>query len=122
MVEFRLDPGSGVTTYLQLVRQVKDALRLGLLLPGDRLPTAREVVARLAVNPNTVHKAYRELEREGLVASRPGQGTFVQRSLGRSDAGLRDRLAGWMADATAAGLDRDDIRALVEDVLREVAA
>ncbi len=121
MLEFRLDPGSGVTTYLQLVRQVKDALRLGTLRPGDRLPTAREVVARLAINPNTVHKAYRELEREGLVASRPGQGTFVQRSLGRPgpDPALRTRLAAWLAEARAAGLDRDDVLALVDDVLRD---
>src|SRR5690606_41255346 len=82
MVEFQLDRGSGVATYLQLVHQVKHALRLGTLRPGDQLPTAREVVEKLAINPNTVLKAYRELEREGLVAGRPGQGTFVQRGIG----------------------------------------
>src|SRR5437764_10389691 len=78
MIEFHLDPSSGVATYLQLVQQVHQALQLGLLEPGDQLPTAKEVVAKLAINPNTVLKAYRELEREGLVRARPGLGTFVR--------------------------------------------
>src|SRR3954453_5381422 len=80
-IEFRLDPSSGVPTYLQLVQQVEHALRLGYLKPGDRLPTIREVVARLAVNPNTVSKAYRDLEMKGLTAGRPGRGTFIQATL-----------------------------------------
>jgi len=74
MIEFDLDNSSGVATYLQLVQQVRDALRLGMLEPGERLPTAQQVVARLAINPNTVLKAYRDLEREGLVRARPGRG------------------------------------------------
>ncbi|GLW13082.1 hypothetical protein Misp01_82100 [Microtetraspora sp. NBRC 13810] len=61
MIKLRLDPSSGVATYLQLVHQVKQALRLGVLMPGDRLPTIKEVVNDLAINPNTVAKAYREL-------------------------------------------------------------
>lgn len=81
-VEFRIDRRSGVATYLQIVQQTKQALRLGLLEPGDRLPTAREVVEATAINPNTVLKAYRELEREGLVEARRGLGTFVRRALG----------------------------------------
>lgn len=81
-VEFRIDRRSGVATYLQIVQQTKQALRLGLLEPGDRLPTAREVVEATAINPNTVLKAYRELEREGLVEARRGLGTFVRRTLG----------------------------------------
>src|SRR5215510_11833413 len=76
-IAFRLDPGSGVPTYLQLVQQVEHALRLGYLGPGDQLPTVKEVVSSLAINPNTVLKAYRELEHRGLAAGRPGQGTFV---------------------------------------------
>src|ERR1700751_1441919 len=80
-VEFRLDPGSGVPTYLQLVHQVEHALRLGYLQPGDQLPKVRDVVASLAINPNTVLKAYRALEVKGLAAGRPGQGTFVQARL-----------------------------------------
>src|ERR1700722_3049103 len=80
-IEFRLDPSSGVPTYLQLVQQVEQALRLGYLKPGDRLPKVRDVVASLAVNPNTVLKAYRELETKGLTAGRPGQGTFIEATL-----------------------------------------
>ncbi|MEU2828006.1 GntR family transcriptional regulator [Streptomyces lavendulae] len=116
-MEFRVDRRSGVATYLQLVTQVKQALRLGVLEPGDRLPTAREVVAATAINPNTVLKAYRELEREGLVEPRPGAGTFVRRSLSRpeaaADSPLRTDLAAWMARAREAGLDREDITALI---------
>jgi GntR family transcriptional regulator len=79
VIVFRIDRRSGVATYVQIVQQTKQALRLGLLKPGDRLPAAREVVEATAVNPNTVLKAYRELEREGLVAARRGLGTFVQK-------------------------------------------
>jgi GntR family transcriptional regulator len=121
VIDFRLDRGSGVATYLQLVHQVKHALRLGVLRPGDRLPTAKEVVDRLAINPNTVLKAYRELEREGLVTGRPGLGTFVERSLGGASvaehARLRDTLAGWVRDARASGLDAEDIEALFGSVV-----
>ncbi|MGP3975768.1 GntR family transcriptional regulator [Streptomyces sp. 8N114] len=123
VVEYRIDRRSGVATYLQIVQQTKQALRLGLLKPGDRLPTAKEVVSATAINPNTVLKAYRELEREGLVEPRPGLGTFVQRSLARPEAGpdspLRAELSAWTEQARAAGLDRDDIAALVASVLDE---
>jgi GntR family transcriptional regulator len=116
MIEFHLDTHSGVAPYLQLVQQVKQALRLGLLDVGDQLPTVREVVAQLAINPNTVLKAYRELEHEGLVASRPGQGTFVQRTLAgtglSSHAALRRSLVRWLQSARAAGLDEESILAL----------
>src|ERR1700723_2404148 len=74
-IEFRLDPASGVPTYLQLVHQVEHALRLGYLKPGDQLPKVRDVVASLAINPNTVSKAYRELETKGLIVGRPGPKT-----------------------------------------------
>src|SRR5215470_1920026 len=91
MIEFQLDTSSGVATYLQLVQQVRQALRLGLLRPGDRLPTAQQVVEKLAINPNTVLKAYRDLEREGLVKPRPGQGTFVVRTLAGTDPAIQAR-------------------------------
>src|SRR3954452_23218114 len=81
VIEFSLDTRSGLAPYLQVVQQVRQALRLGLLREGDQLPTVKDVVRCLAINPNTVLKAYRELEREGLVAPRPGVGTFVTRSL-----------------------------------------
>ncbi|MFF3014412.1 GntR family transcriptional regulator [Streptomyces sp. NPDC057939] len=122
-MEFRVDRRSGVATYLQLVTQVKQALRLGVLEPGDRLPTAREVVAATAINPNTVLKAYRELEREGLVEPRPGAGTFVRRSLSHpgaaADSPLRLGLAAWMLQAREAGLGREDITALVAAAVDE---
>src|ERR1700759_1377169 len=103
MIEFQLDPESGVSTYLQLVQQVRRAIRLGMLEPGDQLPTAREAVARLAINPNTVLKAYRELEREGLVRARPGMGTFVVGKLPRTDtaaqARFRKSMGTWLRSA-----------------------
>lgn len=117
VIEFRIEKRSGLPTYLQIVQQAKQALRLGVLRPGDRLPTAKEVVAATAVNPNTVLKAYRELEREGLVEPQPGLGTFVRRSLARDDTGpLRAELEDWMARAHAAGLDVEDVDALITAV------
>ncbi len=125
MIEFRLDSRTGVTTYLQLVQQVRHALRLGHLRPGDQLPTVREVVAKLAINPNTVLKAYRDLEREGLVAGRPGTGTFVRENVQigprAGQAALRSGLSRWMQRAREAGLDDTDLRALFEDALRQDA-
>jgi GntR family transcriptional regulator len=112
-----------VATYQQIVDQTKHALRLGLLRPGDRLPTAKEVVAATAINPNTVLKAYRELEREGLVEARRGLGTFVSRSLARpetaADGVLRSELVGWMGRAKNGGLEREDVQALFKAVLDE---
>ncbi len=122
-IEFRLDAGSGVPTYLQLVHQVEHALRLGYLLPGDQLPKVRDVVAELAINPNTVLKAYKELETKGLTAGRPGQGTFIEGTLGQVTlpdlTDLRRSLVSWVASADAAGLDEDGIAALVANVLRD---
>ncbi|MFJ6619960.1 GntR family transcriptional regulator [Kitasatospora sp. NPDC091335] len=122
MLELYLDRRSGLPTYLQLIRQIEQALRLGMLTPGDRLPTAREVVAQLAINPNTVHKAYRELERVGLVEVRPGQGTFVLRGLGSSpgdrNPALRTELERWVDTAVASGMEAADLRALFDVVMR----
>ncbi|MER6915311.1 GntR family transcriptional regulator [Streptomyces sp. NPDC000594] len=123
VVEFRIDRRSGVATYLQIVQQVKQALRLGVLVEGDRLPTAAQVAASTRVNPNTTLKAYRELEREGLVEPRPGVGTFVSQSLTRLPAQDTDRLAAelaaWMEGARGEGLEREDVRALVDAALEE---
>ena len=122
-IEFRLDPASGVPTYLQLVHQVEHALRLGYLKPGDRLPKVRDVVTELAINPNTVLKAYKELETKGLTAGRPGQGTFIQATLSQIAlpelTTLRRALLGWLASADAAGLDEDGIVALFTSALRD---
>src|ERR1043165_8648630 len=80
-VAFRLSSTSGVSAYLQIARQVRQAMQLGLLQPGDQLPTVKEVVGMVAVNPNTVLKAYQLLEHEGLVEGRQGQGTFVKATI-----------------------------------------
>jgi GntR family transcriptional regulator len=122
-IEFRLDPSSGVPTYLQLVQQVEHALRLGYLKPGDQLPKVRDVVAALTINPNTVLKAYKELEVKGLAAGRPGQGTFVQATLNQVTlpelSGLRRPLLTWLGAAEKAGLDEDGIVALFTSALRD---
>ena len=122
-IEFRLDAASGVPTYLQLVHQVEHALRLGYLKPGDQLPKVRDVVAALANNPNTVLKAYKELEVKGLAAGRPGQGTFVQATLSQVAlpelTALRRSLSGWLTAADGAGLDEDGIVALFTSALRD---
>jgi GntR family transcriptional regulator len=116
MIEFHLDGRSGVSPYLQLVQQVRRALRLGLLSEGDQLPTVKDVVGHLAINPNTVLKAYRELEHEGLVAARPGVGTFVTRTLTDNTLAahgpLRASLEQWLTKARRAGLDDESIEAL----------
>ncbi|WP_380278542.1 GntR family transcriptional regulator [Kitasatospora purpeofusca] len=122
MIEFVLDGRSRVATYMQLVLQVKQALRVGLAQPGDRLPKVREVAQALAINPNTVLKAYRELELEGLAEGRPGVGTFLVRTLAgpslAHQAELREELVVWLAKAQAAGLAREDIAALFDTTLR----
>ena len=122
MIEFSLDGRSGVSPYLQVVQQVRQALRLGLLEEGDQLPTVKDVVTRLAINPNTVLKAYRELERDGLIAARPGIGTFVTRTLTddsfAAHAPLRKDLERWLTKARLAGLDDESIEALFLSTFR----
>ena len=123
MLEFHLDRSSGVPSYRQLVDQVKHALRLGILQPGDQVPTTREVVAKLAINPNTVLRAYRDLEHEGLVIGRPGLGTFIQRGLGGTSladhTALRSALGQWVDSARSAGLVQEDLHALFLAVVTE---
>jgi GntR family transcriptional regulator len=122
MIEFHLEARSGVPTYLQIVQQVRQAIRLGVLRPGDQLPTVKEVVSSLAINPNTVLKAYRDLDAEGLVEGRRGVGTFVCEHVAPLPAddlsALRPALQRWITQARAAGLDDDNIAALFADALR----
>src|SRR4249919_3010094 len=130
VIEFHLDGRSGVSPYLQVVQQVRHALRLGILREGDQLPTVKDVVARLAINPNTVLKAYRELEHGGLVAARPGVGTFVLRTLAapspQVQARLRSELERWVDQARDAGLDAETmiglLRAAVDRAAGEAVA
>src|SRR5262245_12044091 len=123
VIAFHLDLQSGVPPYLQIVQQVKQGLRLGTLQVGEQLPTVREMVAQLAINPNTVLKAYRDLEREGLIASRPGQGTFILHTLAgpslTQQAALRRGLVRWLASAREAGLDEESILALFTATFRD---
>ena len=125
MIEFHLDPRSGVAPYLQIVQQVRRALLLGLLVEGDRLPTVKQVVAKVAINPNTVLKAYRDLEREGLVAPKPGVGTFVTKTLAQASPDehepLRRQLRQWLDQARAAGLSDAGIEALFHSTFRDHA-
>jgi GntR family transcriptional regulator len=122
MISFRVDGRSGVPPYLQLVQQVRQALRMGVLQVGDQLPTVREVVAAVAVNPNTVLKAYRELEREGLIEARAGQGTFVRGLPAGPPPGTHSRLgrslARWVREAREAGLDDEAMESLLRVTLQ----
>ncbi|MFE0020629.1 GntR family transcriptional regulator [Amycolatopsis sp. NPDC059021] len=122
MIEFHLDSRSRLSPYQQLVQQVRHALRLGLLSEGDQLPKVKDVVAQLAINPNTVLKAYRELEHDGLVAARPGVGTFVTTTLAGPPpavlGGLRQDLLKWLAAARLSGLDDEGIEALFATTFR----
>jgi GntR family transcriptional regulator len=122
MIEFHLETRSGIPTYLQLVQQVRQGVRLGILKPGDQLPTVKEVVERLTINPNTVLRAYRELDLEGLVEGRRGVGTFI--TGGRPPVPpndvktLRSSLERWIERARSAGLDDENVAALFADTLR----
>ncbi|MEV7525424.1 GntR family transcriptional regulator [Streptomyces sp. NPDC091371] len=122
LIEFHLNSRSGLPPYQQLVQQVRHALRLGLLTEGDRLPTVKDVAKQMAVNPNTVLKAYRELEHDGLVAARPGVGTFVTRTLADASlaahGALRRDLQRWLTKARLAGLDEESIEALFVSTFR----
>jgi DNA-binding transcriptional regulator YhcF (GntR family) len=126
VIEFVLDGRSKVNTYMQLVQQVKQALRVGLLEAGDQLPKVRDVAQSLAINANTVLKAYRELELEGLAEGRPGVGTFVRATLAGSSlvnqAELREDLVAWLRRAEEAGLTHEDVVALVETTIRATLA
>jgi GntR family transcriptional regulator len=126
LVEFHLDPASGVSYYMQLIQQVRQALLFGILKSGDQLPTVKEVASQVALNPNTILRAYRELEHDGLVVSRPGLGTFITAAIPpvvppASYQSLRSDLERWIRKARARGIDDDQLAALVAHVLHENA-
>ena len=124
MFRFRLDGSSGVPPYLQLVHQVRQALLLGYLQEGDRLPTVKDVATDLVINPNTVVKAYRQLEHEGLAGGRPGQGTFITATATpvspEAQQGLRASLEAWLRAADEAGLDDEAVTALIAVARRDL--
>jgi len=120
--DFYLDRRSGVPAYAQLVQQVKGALRLRQLEPGDQLPTVMETVERLVVSPNTVLKAYRQLELERLVVTRPALGTFIAKTIDLNLQTIPPSLARAVEklyrDARTAGLDDEAFDALIEAARR----
>jgi GntR family transcriptional regulator len=122
LISFRVDSRSTVPPYMQIAQQVRQALRMGMLEIGDKLPAVREVVAATAINPNTVLKAYRELEREGLIEARAGHGTFVRGMPPGPPPGTHARLsrslAKWVREARDAGLDDESIESLLRVSLR----
>ncbi|HZP72378.1 MAG TPA: GntR family transcriptional regulator [Gaiellaceae bacterium] len=125
MIQFHLER-NGVPTYLQLVQQVQQAVRLGVLKPGDQLPTVKEVVGMLTINPNTVLRAYRQLDLEGMIEGRRGVGTFVAGGVAPvppddDRKALRGALERWLKAARAAGLEDDAIATLFADTLRPPA-
>ncbi len=125
-ISFSLDLPSGIPTYLQLVQQVEAALNLGYLVEGDQLPTVKEVVSSIAINPNTVLKAYRELESRGIAAGRPGIGTFIVASprvitSNKLSALRKSLISGWLREAKRAGLSDEAIVALFNSAMGERA-
>jgi GntR family transcriptional regulator len=124
VIDFRIERRSGTAAYAQIVQQTRDALLLGHLRVGDQLPTAREVVAVTGINPNTVLKAYRQLDAEGIVETRAGAGTFViavpQRVVDATDSTLVASLRAWLITAKSSGLDRPAIEALTKTTLDQI--
>jgi len=121
---FHIDPASGIPVYLQIVNQVKHAVASGLLPPETQLPSIREVAAGLTVNPNTVARAYQELEQEGVIVTVKGRGTFVARTGSvlikeereRVCARLVDQL---MVEALHLDLSAEDLERLFREGLRK---
>lgn len=124
MIVFRIERRSGTAAYAQIVHQVRDAVLLGRLRVDDQLPTAREVVAHTGINPNTVLKAYRQLDAEGIVETRAGAGTFViavpDKVVDAADSPLVAPLRAWLIDAKHSGLDRPSVEALVKSHLDQI--
>jgi Predicted transcriptional regulators len=123
-VRWHVNPHSGVPLYVQIEEQIKTAIASGVLQPGDRLPAVRELALELTINPNTVARAYRELERAGLIDTTPGRGTFVKAAQAppMAETERRQRLAGivrlMVTEARALGFSDDDIVAAVQAALR----
>jgi GntR family transcriptional regulator len=120
MIEFRLDRRSGVPAYRQIIDQVRHAVHLGILQPGDQLPTVRDVVKQITINPNTVHRAYLELELQGLTEGRTGSGTFIRQTLSEvshQQTKLLGQLELWIKRAREAGLQVEAIEALIAEAM-----
>lgn len=115
---FTVDPRSGIPLYLQLIEQVKRAVALGTITPGEQLPTVKALALDLTINPNTVARVYRELEREGVIETSPGRGSFVRaNSAPSAQRSIRDvaerALADAIREARALGMLRGDVESAV---------
>jgi GntR family transcriptional regulator len=120
MTFFRLNPSSGVPLYLQLMEQVKHAVETGALRPGDQLPTIRGLAQELVMNSNTVVRAYRELEHEGIVELRHGLGAFIRDSVEERGAVMRKARSVVQAAVErvrSLGASEEEIRRLFENEL-----
>ncbi len=117
----RVDPKSGVPLYVQIREQIKYLIATGVLGPGDQLPTIRELAVELTVNPNTVARAYSELEREGFLATQQGRGTFVLNNLEEKQLARlsREKLCAIVEqaiiEAVTMGYTIDEIKECVEN-------
>jgi GntR family transcriptional regulator len=120
---FTVDPHSGVPIYLQLIAVVKRSIALGVLAPGEQLPTVKQLATTLTVNANTVARSYRELERDGVIETSPGRGSFVRSNGSQvaSNKAATDSAAaaidGAVREAKSMGLDRKGVSQLIEQVL-----
>lgn len=125
-MDFRLNPNSGVPIYLQLMEQIKHGIETAALQPGDQLPGIRKLAETVVMNPNTVAKAYRELEHEGYIEVRHGAGAFISTKLNTRKVHdrmetVRPLIEKAVAQAAKLGLTDEEIRRLVEAELQKLA-
>lgn len=122
---FDVNPRSDVPIYQQLVDGVKKAVARGILAPGDKLPSVRELAGRIAINPNTIAKAYQEMEREGIIETLRGRGTFVAevrtRGIDREEKKrrMREMLEKVLVEAYYMQMEEEEVLAMVEEIIRE---
>lgn len=115
-----VDPRSGVPIYLQLIEQIKRSVALGVLERGEQLPTVKQLALDLTINPNTVARVYRELERDGIIETAPGRGSFVRGDGAAANAKAagsdvaRETLEAAVREAKSLGLSRDQVTTLLE--------
>lgn len=117
-----VDPRSGVPIYLQIIEQIKRSIALGVLQAGEQLPTVKQLAVDLTVNPNTVARAYRDLERDDVIATAPGRGSFVRADGATESPKVAAEIGGDALDvalreAKSVGLSRAEVRELFETAL-----
>lgn len=121
---FELDVRSRKAIYEQLVDKIKEMIVYGVLQPDEQLPSVRTLSAQLTVNPNTIQKAYRELEREGYIYSLQGKGSFVSSTVEHPNAAMRDEiraaLVKLIAEATYSGLTKSDMTLLFQEAMARI--